>query len=196
MVISVVGKSGSGKTTIANIFESLDERIIHIDVDKIAHQVLTYPEVKEKIKKSFSNECVVSDQVQRKVLGQIVFSSSDKMQILTEITWPPMEAIIDQILIDNPDKIIILDWLLLPKTKFFNQSDLRIWVNSSTKERLERVLKRSSPTENISREYFLKRDSADIDYEEEKYDVVINNTNANNIFEEVKKLYEKSIISR
>lgn len=196
MVISVVGKSGSGKTTIANILESLDERIIHIDVDKIAHQVLTYPEVKEKIKKSFSNECVVSDQVQRKVLGQIVFSSSDKMQILTEITWPFMEAIIDQILIDNPGKIIILDWILLPKTKFFNQSDLRIWVNSPTKERLERVIKRSSPTENISREYFFKRDAAGIDYEEEKYDVVISNTNANNIFEEVKKLYEKSIISR
>ena len=57
MLISLVGKSGSGKTTIANKLKSLDNRIIHIDVDKISHQVLEYPEVVERIKKWNIKRC-------------------------------------------------------------------------------------------------------------------------------------------
>lgn len=195
MLISIVGKSGSGKTTIARILESLDERIIHIDIDKIAHHVLTLPEVKERIRSDISYACIIDGEVQRKVLGEIVFASPEDMDKLTEITWPYMEQIIDQKIQENKDRIIILDYLLLPKTKFFSQSDLKIWVNSPVEARLERVVKRAIKTEPISKDYFLKRDSSGIDYQEGQYDIVIENDTKTEPFKEVRKVYEKSIIS-
>lgn len=195
MLISIVGKSGSGKSTIAKTLASFNDSIFHIDVDKISHYVLTLPEVQEKIQTNISYNCVVNGEVQRKALGKIVFESSEKMQKLTDITWNSMEQVIDKQIAENKDKIILLDYLLLPKTKYFAQSDLRIWVESPFEERLNRVIKREKNKEEITPEYFLKRDSAGIDYEEEKYDIVINNVNKQETEKEVRKVYEKSIIS-
>lgn len=196
MLISLVGKSGSGKTSIAKTLETIDPRVFHLDVDKISHCVLTLQEVKERIKNEISPTCLVEGEVDRKILGKIVFNDPNMMQLLTDITWTPMEEIIDSYLGTNPDKIVILDWILLPKTKYFTQSDLRIWVESPIEERYERVLKRAKNKETITKEYFLSRDTAGTNYEEGKYDIVINNTNKTNLEKEVQKVYEKSIISR
>lgn len=195
MLISIVGKSGSGKSTVSRTLESLDKRMLHVDIDQISHQVLAFPEVQEQLQTSFCTDVVMDHEVQRKVLGKIVFSSPEQMQKLTDITWSHMEKIIDQIIENNPNKIILLDWLLLPKTKFFDQSDLKIWVDSPFIDRLDRVVKRSIK-EPITPEYFKKRDDAGINYEEGKYDIVINNVNKEKTQNEVKKIYEKSILRR
>lgn len=195
MLICLVGKSGSGKTTIAKILASYDKNIFHIDVDKISHQVLTYPEVKSRIKSEISAECLDKDNIERKKLGQIVFESPLMMEKLTDITWPSMEKIIDSIITNNPQRTILLDWLLLPKTKYFNQSALKIWVEAPQMERFTRVCKRANDN-TITKEYFLQRDAVGTSYEEGKYDIVINNSPQSNLKEEVHKIYEKSIISR
>lgn len=196
MIISIVGKSGSGKSTIARTLESLDERMLHVDIDQISHQVLTFPEVQSALQNTFGTDVVIDKEVQRKVLGKIVFTTPEQMQKLTDITWHHMEQIIDQIIENNPNKIIILDYILLPKTKYFDKSDLRVWVDAPFETRLERVIKRAVQEKNVTPDYFKKRDKAGIDYEEGKYDIVINNVNKEKIQEEVKKVYEKSILRR
>lgn len=192
MLISIIGKSGSGKSTIARTLAEYDERILHIDVDKISHYVLTLPEVKEKIQTEISYDCVMNGEVQRKILGKIVFARPEEMQKLTDITWESMEKIIDKTIENNPDKIVLLDWLLIPKTKYFDQSNLKIWVDAPLEERVKRAIKR----DNITEDYFLKRDSAGIDYIPDKYDYVIHNTNQEQTNKEVKRVYEKSILRR
>ena len=196
MLISIVGKSGSGKSTIARTLESLDERMLHVDIDQISHQVLTYPEVQEALQNTFGTEAVIDGEVQRKVLGKIVFTTPEQMQKLTDITWHHMESVIDQIIEDNPNRIILLDYVLLPKTKYFDQSDLRIWVEAPYEDRLDRVIKRSIQERNVTRNYFQKRDKSGVDYEEGKYDIVINNIDKEKTQNEVKKVYEKSILRR
>lgn len=196
MLISIVGKSGSGKTTIAKVLESLDNRILHIDIDNIAHQVLTFSEVQEQLQQAFGFDVVIDSKVQRKVLGKIVFSSHEEMERLATITWHHMEKTIDEIIENNKNKIIVLDYILLPKTKYFNKSDLKIWVEVPYEERIERVIKRAVEERNIPRPYFKKRDQAGIDFEEGKYDIVISNRNQNETKKEVKKNYEKSILRR
>ena len=192
MLVSIIGKSGSGKSSIAKTLAEYDERILHIDIDKISHYVLTLPEVKEKIATGISYDCVMDEEVQRKILGRIVFASPEKMKKLTDITWKSMEQIIDEVIKNNPDKIILLDYLRLPKTKDFEQSDIKIWVEAPLEERVKRAIKR----DNITEDYFLKRDSAGIDYNEDEYDFVIHNVNPEQTNKEVKKIYEKSILRR
>lgn len=196
MIISIVGRSGSGKSTISKTLESYDERIFHIDVDKISHYVLTLPEVKEKLSTTFSSNVVMDNEVQRKVLGKIVFASPEAMKQLTDITWASMESVIDKLIEENKEKIILLDWNLLPNTKYFEQSDLRIWVEAPFEDRLDRVIKRAIKEGGITKEYFAKRDDSGSIYEEGKYDIVIKNINKEKTNEEVRKVYEKSILRR
>ena len=82
-----------------------------------------------------------------------------------------MEQEIDKIIENNKDKIIILDYLLLPRTKYFTNCDLRILVDIPYQIRKERVMKR----DNISEERFNLRESSSIDYDKTSFDIVLTN---------------------
>lgn len=168
MIISICGKSGSGKSTLAKKIIEERKNAIHIDIDKIAHQVLTIPEVKQQLEEQFKN-VLTNNEVDRKKLGPIVFLSQENMDILAQITWPYMEQEIDRMINQNKDKIIILDYLLLPKTKYFEQSDIKILLDIPKDVRKERIVKR----DNISEDKFNLRDSSSIEYDKEKFDYVI-----------------------
>jgi len=168
MIISICGKSGSGKSTLAKKIIEERKNALHIDIDKIAHQVLTIPDVKKQLQEQFK-DVLTNDEVDRKKLGPIVFSSKENMDILTQITWPYMEREVDRIINENKDKIIILDYLLLPKTKYFETSDIRILLDIPKEIRKQRIIKR----DNISEDKFNLRDSSSIEYNQEDFDVIL-----------------------
>ena len=179
MLIGLCGKSGSGKSTISNY---LKEEIgaIHCDIDKIGHYVLTLPNVQRNLIDSFGIEIYENDKINRKKLGKIVFNSIDKMKLLEQITWKYMEIEIDKIINENKDKIIILDWQLLPKTKYLNLCDLNILIDIPYEIRKQRIFKR----DNINEEKIEEREKASITYNKNDFDYVFN-TNAN---EHIKRL--------
>ena len=182
MIISICGKSGSGKSTLAKKIIEERKNVIHINIDKIAHQVLTIPIVKQQLQEQFK-DVLTDNEVDRKKLGPIVFSSTKNMDILTQVTWPHMEQEIDRIISENKDKIIILDYLLLPKTKYFEQSDLKILLDIPKDIRKQRILKR----DNITEDKFDLREKASIDYDENDFDYVI--SSSENV-KELVKIYE------
>ena len=114
------------------------------------------------------------------------------MQQINDITWSFMEQQIDQIIINNPNKIILLDWLLLPRTKFFYQSDLRILVTAPLEVRMARAIIR----DGITKEKFLERESSAPEIDETQFEYIINNVNLLETQERVKSIYDKSIIHR
>lgn len=80
-----------------------------------------------------------------------------------------MQIEIDKFLIDNKDKIIILDWLLLPISKYFDKCDIKILLDIPYEERKERAIKR----DNITEEAFDLREKASISFDVNKFDYVI-----------------------
>lgn len=192
MIISIVGLSGSGKSFIVSILQNYNQRIIHLDIDKVGHNIYSNPKVIEEMIQEFGTEITRDGQINRKKLGQIVFSSSQKMQRLEDITWYYMQQEIDEFINDNQDKIILLDWLLLPKTKYFKTSDLRILISASYETRLSRAMKRDQITE---KEFALRNQAAPI-IDETQFEYIINNEELTKTEEEVRKIYDKSIIHR
>lgn len=192
MLISIVGASGSGKSFISKMLCDFKDNILIIDIDKIGHEVLTYDSVKEELIKAFGKEIIKDNSVDRKALSSIVFNKKEEMDKLTDITWKHMEEYIDKYIQDNKDKIIILDWILLPKTKYFNLSEIKIYVDAPFEIRLKRAIKR----DNISYEKFIEREKAKLDYSNCKFDYFINNIDLKNTKRKVKKIYEKSIMYR
>lgn len=192
MLISLVGLSGSGKTHISNILTSYNSKIIHLDIDKIGHSIYNNQEVINNLLKEFGPSVITKNKVNRKELGNIVFTSPESMKVLEQITWSEMEKQIDTFIQNNLNKIIILDWLLIPKTKYFFQSDLRILVTAQYETRMNRAIKRDGITE----EDFKKRDNAAPTINKEDFNYIIENIDLQKTEEEVKLIYDKSIIHR
>lgn len=170
MIIGICGKSGCGKSTLANqIIELTNNKAIHLDIDKVGHSVLLLPEIKEELVKSFGESIIKENIVDRKKLGEIVFDSRKEMNKLSDITWKYMQIEIDNFLNLHKDKIIILDWLLLSISKYFNMCDIKILLDIPYEIRKQRAMKR----DNISEETFDLREKASIEFDENAFDYVI-----------------------
>ncbi len=171
MLIGICGKSGSGKSSIANQIANNHENVVHLDIDTIAHKSHQDQFVKKELVETYGEEILTNNQIDRKKLGKVVFSSREEMEKLKKITWNFMEKEIDDFLFQNKDKIIILDYILLPLTKYLNMCDIKILLDIPYEIRKERVLAR----DNITEESFLLRDASSIEYNKDEFDIVINN---------------------
>ncbi len=192
MIIGICGKSGAGKGTVCSFFKGISDDIIWIDIDKIGHSVNNREEVKEKLIQCFGENILSDEVIDRKKLGKMVFNSKKKMSLLEDITWHYMKEEIDYIIDQNKDKIILLDWNLLPKTTFFKDADLRILVDAPLEERKQRAMKR----DNITEKQFMIRENNAPNYECLDFDIVINNKYKKLTRKKVRNIYDKSIISR
>ena len=170
-IIGITGKSGSGKTTLAS-YLSKELNCQHIDIDKIGHEAIYRPEVFNTLIKTFGNEILDSNgNIDRKKIGNNVFSNKQKMDTLTDITWDYMQQKLDLIL-SQENEIIILDWILLPKSKYWDKCACKILVISDDIMRKSRILKR----DNISKEYLDKREASSLDYSQVHFDYIFENT--------------------
>jgi dephospho-CoA kinase len=192
MIISIVGLSGSGKSFISRILQGYNSKIMHVDIDKIGHSTHHDPVVKQQLVETFGIEILTNGEIDRKKLGKIVFTSKQAMSQLEDITWSFMDQQIDNIIANKKDKIILLDWLLLPRTRFFYESDLRILVTAPLEVRMKRAIQR----DNITEEKFLQRESSAPLIDESKFEYIINNISLNETQERVKNIYDKSFIHR
>ena len=105
------------------------------------------------------------------------------MKVLTNITWKYMQFMIDEFINDNKNKIIILDWLLLPNTEYFKKCDIKILLDVDYNTRMNRSIKR----DNISENSFKIRDHASIEYNNNDFDYVIKDSN----YDEIKSIISK-----
>lgn len=178
MILGICGKSCSGKSTLSSeILSIYGCQAAYLDIDKIGHAVLELNEVKCGLVETFGVGILDENEISRKELGEIVFSSKKEMEKLTDITWPFMQTIIDKFIDENSSKIIILDWLLLPKTKFFDMCDMKILFDIPYELRKERAIKR----DHITEEEFALRDSASPIYNANSFDIVLKNSDPKTI---------------
>ena len=169
-LIGITGKTGTGKSTIATtLAQKLDGQ--YVDIDKIGHQATSDPIITEKLCNIFGNGLLDNNgNVDSKKLGNIVFSDTDKMQILTDITWEYMEQELDRILLQK-QQYFVFDWALLPKVKFWDMCNMKILVTSNDAIRKKRILER----DHISEDYLEKRESATLDYSKLAFDFIFDN---------------------
>ncbi len=190
MLITITGASGSGKSYISEYLCSLNNDIVHLNIDEVGHQVLDIPEIKKAIWEKFHLERK-EDKINRKELGDLVFNSHQKMKQLSDITWKAMENIIDSFIEENKDKIVVLDWILMPKTKYFKTSDINILVQADFNSRIKRAILR----DGIDEKAFMEREQATLDFTRNNFDYTIQNDNIDQTRKKVKSIYDKSIIS-
>lgn len=170
-IIGITGKSGSGKSTLTDLL-SKEMQCNSVNIDKIGHKATSNQEIAKKLCAIFGNQILGEDgNIDRKKLGNIVFSSKEKMAILTDMTWDYMQIIMDDILEKEAGDVIILEWALLPISKYWEKCDMKILMQSNDDERKNKVMQR----DHISEEYFLKREEGCIDYAPYDFDLIFEN---------------------
>ena len=188
-LICITGKTGTGKSSLGTLLAQ-KLNVLYVDIDKIGHQATSDPIITKKLCNIFDNDLLDENgNINRKKLGNIVFSNTDKMQILTDITWEYMEQKLDNILLQK-QQYFVFDWALLPKVKYWDMCDMKILVTSDDNIRKKRILER----DHISKEYLEKRESAVLDYSTLSFDYIFNNDYTKETIDSFAKvIYDKVI---
>ena len=111
--IGLTGGIGAGKSTVAEMFQSLGASVIN--VDEVGHSVLSRTSNEyEEIVKLFGEEILNPDKtINRTALGQIVFNSERQLAKLEAITHPGINKRLFNILERQTSEITILDMACL-----------------------------------------------------------------------------------
>jgi len=150
-IIGILGGVCSGKSSVAAEFGKLGCAVI--DADRIAHEQLEQPGVKEKVIGLFGPAVVDSaGKIDRRRLADVVFSDSDKLTALNEIIHPAVLARI-AVLIEQYNRqalvrAIVLDMPLLVEVGWAKRCDKLIFVSCKRQIRVDRAIKTGLFDEN------------------------------------------------
>eukprot|EP01032_Pedospumella_encystans_P008224 gene8224-9787_t len=150
LVLGVTGGICSGKSTVARILQENGATII--DADKLGHKTYErdtpcYTKLVEQFGDSVIDE---QGEINRRVLGFIVFSSPEKMKELQNIVWPEIRHLIVSSLkeLEAQDvKVVVLEAAVMIEAGW---QDLvsTLWVISVNKDvALKRLMTRNSLSE-------------------------------------------------
>ncbi|EAY18507.1 dephospho-CoA kinase family protein [Trichomonas vaginalis G3] len=166
-IVVLTGGIACGKSTVADIFRK-KYRIPIIDCDVIAYdQQMPGGSAYKKIINTFGKQYLNQDgTINRKMLGQLVFSNEQHLKTLNRITHPLVKReIIRQVLVNylHCEPIVIVDIPLYYEAKFQSKfySDV-ITVAANHETQLKRLMERN----NLSEEDALKRINAQMSVEE------------------------------
>lgn len=136
MVVGIAGKTGAGKNRVAELLERRGWRTL--DLDRVAHRALAVlaDRLEGELGPGLKDE---TGKVDRKELGQRVFSDPARLALLEKITYPWIEKETQKWLAEEPHTPAALHAINLHKTDLVERFDAIIWVDAPAYLRRRRV---------------------------------------------------------
>ena len=176
-VVALTGSTGSGKTTVARVFSSLGA--ILIPADKLGHQLLTQPEVKEHLVAWLGDGIVAEDGViSRSKLAQLFFADRELLQEYNNYIHPllleKLSGKIAGLFARGDKRIIVIDAALIFEWGLEKDCDAVVVVYAPAEECVLRCMKKFRE----SREQAVNRIASQLSPEEKisRADLVIYNS--------------------
>jgi dephospho-CoA kinase len=184
-IIGLTGGIGSGKTTLANYFDSLGIPVFIADDE--AKRLMQSSAILEAIKTSFGDAIFEKGQLNRQQLAAIVFSDPEMLNQLNNIIHP---AVKKQFTIWLSQYLtapfVIYEAAILFESGSYQNCDIIITVTAPFEDRIARVMER----DGSSREQVVQRINAQWTDEQRisKSDFVIDNTNTQTVKQKINKI--------
>lgn len=161
--VGITGGIGSGKTTVAEIFELLGIPVYNADA--AAKELMnTDEELKNAIKKNFGETAYKNNELDRTYLASVVFNDPEKLMLLNSLVHPVTIKNAEQWMKAQTTAYAIKEAALMFESGADKMLDYVIGVTAPQKLRILRVMNR----DGISREAVLKRLSRQMDEEKNK----------------------------
>jgi dephospho-CoA kinase len=170
--IGLTGGIGSGKSTVASIFEVLEIPIYY--ADNVAKQLMQEDEsLINSIKQNFGESCYKYGKLNRAYLSSIVFNDKSKLELLNSIVHPVTIAHAENWMKNQTAPYCIKEAALIFESNSNKYLDYVIGVHSPENLRINRIISR----DQISEIEIKTRIDAQMNESEKmaKCDFVINN---------------------
>lgn len=186
--IGLTGGIGSGKSTVAKLFELLHVPVYYADAasKRLYH---TDKELMANLKKHFGEDIYTNEQLNRSKLASIVFRDKGKLELLNSLVHPPTIKDAEEWLSRQTAPYVIKEAALLFESGSVAGLDYVIGVYAPTHLRIKRVMDR----DNITREDVQNRMSKQISetVKMRLCDFVITNNEQEMVIPQVLHLHDK-----
>ena len=146
-IIGITGGTGCGKTTALNALQELGFHII--DCDALYHQLLeTDAQMLQAIEAAFPG-VLLDGKLQRKVLGQRVFSNPEALDLLNRTVWPYVGRAVDAQIRAQAPRPCAIDAIGLLESGLGDLCTYTVAITAPEDSRVSRLMAR----EGISEEY-------------------------------------------
>ena len=190
LLIGLTGGIGSGKTTVARIFEILGIPVYYADL--AAKRIMNEDEnIKVSLMNTFGEAAYKDGELNRQYLADIVFSNAEKLDLLNSIVHPPTRKDAEEWIKKQTSPYIIKEAALLFESGSHQTLDYVIGIKSPLDLRITRVMKRDGLSGNEVMARMKKQMSEDTKVS--LSDFVIINDEVQLVLPQVLKLHEKFI---
>lgn len=148
--IGLTGGIAAGKSTVARLIESRGHTVV--DADKISHEITQiHEEGYQQTLHHFGPEILDERMnINRKKLGEIIFASEAKRQLLESVLHPLIHARVQSLKAQHASRkapFLFYDVPLLFEKKMESQFDATLVVWCDARTQLQRLMERSKLTE-------------------------------------------------
>ena len=189
LIVALTGGIGSGKSTVGEIFANLGALVV--DSDQLARDVLVRgSEGFDQVVSEFGDQILKNGDIDRALLGDIVFKDRSKLAKLESITHPLIRKAFKEFVDQAPaDSIIINQIPLLVESKSNYTFDAFITVSAPIEIRKQRLTKRGLPEAEIDRR--IAAQTSDSEREAISDFVIQNAGNSEELASAVEKIWTK-----
>lgn len=186
--IGITGGIGSGKSTVAKVFEVLGIPVYYAD-DAAKRLMHEDEELRKKIKLQFGNEVYTNGQLNRKRLAEIVFASPEKLTQLNTLVHPATLQDAERWMQLQTTPYAIKEAALIFESGAQEQLDYVIGVTAPAPLRIQRTMQR----DGITREEVMARMDKQMDeaIKMKLCDFVIINNEQEMLLPQVLQLHQK-----
>ena len=188
VLVGLTGGIGSGKSTVAKVFETLGIPVYYAD-DAAKRLMNTNPSLKQEIVRHFGTESYKDGTLNRAYIASIVFGNNEKLDHLNSLVHPATIEDSQQWVNQQTAPYIIREAALLFESGAHKGLDFVIGVSAPLPLRIQRVMQR----DGLSKEEIEKRISRQMDEEEKMRlcDFVIKNDEQTLIIPQILELDKK-----
>lgn len=141
--IGITGGIGSGKTTVAKIFEQLGVSVFYADEESknILHQ---NEKVKEQLIAVFGQDLYPNNTLDRAFLAARIFNNPEELKMVNAIVHPAVAEAFTNWANQQKGQYVLQEAAILFETGGYKRMDANILVTAPEDLRIKRVMKRNA----------------------------------------------------
>jgi len=144
-IVGLTGGIGSGKTTVARLFEALGVPIYIAD-EEAKTLMQNSKIIQQELIQLLGKSCYVDGQLNRSFIASKVFNDQSLLQKINAIVHPKVAEHFERWVSKQDAPYVIKEVAILFETKSQDQFDLIITVTAPTETRIQRVIDRDQKT--------------------------------------------------